>query len=298
MTAKERNRKKAARSELQEWRGKYINYVRLTQSEKTALRYDKALEVFFSRCKGKYRPADIYRADVEDFKIIRKREGVNNATINLELTAGRNLFDFIQQMREQEVIINPFRNVKSLKEAETRKRALPLADVEKIMAAATDRYEKLLALLAFTTGLRGEEMALVEKKHFDLAAQVLHLPAEIVKGKAKGRDVPVRDDLAAMLRDWPDGKLFAGWANSQKSLYYHWRRLCWKANVPVLGLHATRHTYGTNMLRAGADLATVRDLLGHKDIKTTGTYLAGEEAAEMKKFLTRLPGLPDNQPRQ
>lgn len=298
MTAKERNRKKAARSELQEWRGKYINYVRLTQSPNTAERYDFALERFFQHFKNKYRPADVYRADVEDYKILRLREGVSNRTLNLELSAGRGLFNFIQQMRENEPIVNPFRNVKKMKTTETKKRAMPLADVEKVMAAATDRYERLLALLAFTTGLRGEEMVLVEKKDFDLVNGMLHLPAEKAKGKTKGRHVPLRDDLVALLKDWSDGRLFEGWAATRKALYYHWRRLCWKANVPVLGLHATRHTYGTNMLRAGADLATVRDLLGHKDIKTTGTYLAGEEATETKKFLTRLPGLPDNQPHQ
>lgn len=294
MTAKERR----ARSELQEWRGKFVNYVSLTQSSATAKRYGDALDIFFARMRNKYKPEDVYRADVEDFKIIRKREGISGRTINVELAAGRSFYDFIQHMLENQPIINPFRNVKKMKVAETKKRALPLADVEKVMNAASGRYEQLLAVLAFTTGLRGEEMVLVEKKHFDLERQVLHVPAEIVKGKKKGRDIPVRDDLAALVRTLPEGRLFEGYAHNYKSLYDHWRRLCWRAEVPVLGLHATRHTYATNMLRAGADLATVRDLLGHKDIKTTGTYLSGEDAGELQKYLTRIPALPDNQPRQ
>jgi site-specific recombinase XerD len=37
--------------------------------------------------------------------------------------------------------------------------------------------------------------------------------------------------------------------------------------------HFLRHSHGTHALRRGADLATVRDTLGHESIVTTGRYL-------------------------
>lgn len=37
--------------------------------------------------------------------------------------------------------------------------------------------------------------------------------------------------------------------------------------------HFLRHSHGTHALRRGADLATVRDTLGHESISTTGRYL-------------------------
>lgn len=284
--------KRRMRSPLREWHGKYLNYLRLTGSATTAERYDRALETIFKHFRNKFRPSDFLRPDVEDYKIMRKREGVSAGTINLELSAGYSFYEFMIRMGEP--VINPFGSVKKLAQAEPPKKMLPLATVEKIMSVAESREEKMLALLAFTTGLRGDEMVRVEKMHFDLETGVLNIPAEIVKGKKKGRVVPLRQDLIDLLKDWPEGRIFAGWARTQDDIYYRWKRLLWKAEVPLIGLHATRHTYATNMLRAGADLATVRDLLGHKSIKTTGTYLSGEDAREAKRFLTVLPSLGDN----
>jgi integrase len=285
--------KRRAQSEIREWQAKYINYVRLTGEPTTARRYEVALENVMSHFKNKYRPADFLRRDVEDYKIMRLNDGASNSTINIELSAARSFWEFIQKMSDVPVL-NPFKSSKSLKTKDPQPRAMALADVNKIMAAAAksaESQDRLLALLAFTSGMRGDEMFRIEKSHFDFPNKRIVLPPEIVKGKKKGRIVPLRDDLAALVQALPEGKLFAGWADSKRMVDYRWRRLCWKAEVPATGLHATRHTFGTMMSRAGADIATIRDMLGHADIKTTGIYLAGQTADSAAQYLTGIPTL-------
>jgi len=49
-------------------------------------------------------------------------------------------------------------------------------------------------------------------------------------------------------------------------------RACVRAEVPVVGAHALRHTAATRMLRAGASLSEIAQVLRHRRIETTTIY--------------------------
>ena len=46
-----------------------------------------------------------------------------------------------------------------------------------------------------------------------------------------------------------------------------------KAGVPWIHPHSFRHFYATNLLRSGAKITVVQELLGHANIETTARYL-------------------------
>jgi len=62
-----------------------------------------------------------------------------------------------------------------------------------------------------------------------------------------------------------------------------------RSGIPHLRFHDLRHSFGSNLSMAGVDIATIQELMGHKDISTTKRYLHPspkhkKEAVERLKF--------------
>jgi integrase len=55
-----------------------------------------------------------------------------------------------------------------------------------------------------------------------------------------------------------------------------------RAGIKDFTFHDLRHTYASWLLKGGVDLVTIRDALGHKDIKTTSIYANVAEADVLK----------------
>jgi site-specific recombinase XerD len=49
-------------------------------------------------------------------------------------------------------------------------------------------------------------------------------------------------------------------------------------------VHTFRHTYATHQLEAGQNIMTLKELLGHVDIRTTLMYLHIAQLTPVKKF--------------
>jgi site-specific recombinase XerD len=175
-----------------------------------------------------------------------------------------------------------------LTQPKRRPRLLTARQVQAILDACDHLRDRLLFAVLFDTGLRiGEALGL---RHEDLAVadRELRVVARVNdnRARAKGgrpRTIPVSAELARLYADYLHGEygdldsdyVFVNlWAEPRghplcyATVYDLVRRLRRRTRVDFEP-HQFRHTYATWLLRKGAGMETVKELLGHASITTT-----------------------------
>ena len=137
--------------------------------------------------------------------------------------------------------------------------------------------------LIYSCGLRISEAA-------DITVGQIYLDEKIARVRGKGgkeRYVPLGEEairwLCAylnegrikLLKHGNEGHLFInnrGSGISRKGIWKRFKAIAEKAGLHSTKVHALRHSFATHLLKGGADLRVVQELLGHSDIGTTQIY--------------------------
>jgi integrase len=144
-----------------------------------------------------------------------------------------------------------------------------------------------LVRLALHTGLRFGELTALRWTDVDLVAALLTVRGEEAKSE-KTRYIPLNTAAVAVLKTWrgctASGALvFPGCDDETEivDIKRAWTPLLQAAQITKFRFHDLRHTFASKLVQAGVDLNTVRELLGHSDIKMTLRYahLAPEHKA-------------------
>jgi integrase len=164
-------------------------------------------------------------------------------------------------------------------------RPLSEAEVARVLEAAQGRIRDWI-LLALLAGLRIHEIAKLRGE--DVTEEGLY-----VDGKGgKRTTLPIHPDLWEMAQRYPrTGYWFPtpnGGHTSSDTMSMAVGRLFHSLGIEG-SIHRCRHTYGTRLLRAGANIRVVQKLMRHASLQTTAGYMAVDEA-EMSAAIRLLPG--------
>jgi site-specific recombinase XerD len=277
---------------IRKLRAQYESYVSLTTCRNTLLRYSRALSTFFERFTDKTSPTEFTRVDIEDYKLFRLKDGVSGKTINYELQVVRSFWNWM--LRMEIVAYSPLSSVKRLKEIEPQRCSITEEEQVRLYetAASTDvLHNRLLVGLALSTGLRAETLVQLEMTDVDFERSALRIGATKMKA-GRNHEVPLRADVLELIRQLPEGRFFEGYAKNARGLSYRFNGLLRRAECSLRGLRTGRRSFATTLLRGGADLRLVQDLLGHRSIITTSRYLTAADNKITRAAVDALPKLP------
>lgn len=268
-------------------------------SRYTIRNYSSALDQFSEFLSGHLGGAasagDLNALKTRDFRAFlasRHREGLDPATLRLELSALRSFF---RHWDRQGVLSSAALSaLKSPKRRQVLPRPVSAGAADRLLEAAAEQSgPQWMALrdVALFTLLYGAGLRISEALALPWVYGERHLR---IDGKgSKTRDVPilprVRDALenykSVLGRDEPafagtdaDAPLFVGARGSRLSpsvAQARMRHLRRSLGLPDSATpHALRHAFATELLTAGADLRVIQELLGHASLASTQRYTA------------------------
>lgn len=122
-------------------------------------------------------------------------------TVQNEIVALKACFSW--SVKRKLIRENPIAGYESLSVEDTRDFFIPEADFLSLLRHMSPIGRTLL-VLGWETGMRRDEMRLLQPHEIDWKRQVIALPARRVKGKKKGREIPLSELAAQVLRDAVD----------------------------------------------------------------------------------------------
>lgn len=167
---------------------------------------------------------------------------------------------------------------------------------ERHVPGKRERDRLLLALFAYA-GLRRGELLGLDWDDVDLERRLIHVR------KAKGgrqRVVPIHPALEPLFADYlrfracdPEPALFVGVQGGRLSItilsqtFRRYARAAGVAERKRVTPHTLRHVFASELLRAGANLRQIQELLGHKHLDSTQRYTR-VTAHELRGAIKRL----------
>jgi site-specific recombinase XerD len=173
-------------------------------------------------------------------------------------------------------------------------------EVERLINASTDLFQRTLLMVLYGTGMRRAELARLKVAHIDSQRMVVH----VVDGKGhKDRDLPLSPTLLENLRVYwrwlkPRDYLFPSRLHrdheqpiSDKTVWVACTEAAKRCGLrKAVSPHLVRHAWATHLLEAGTDLRTIQLLLGHEDLEVTAQYLH-LSAQHLQKVVNPIEGL-------
>lgn len=268
----------------------FLQYIRFEKrfSPNTVTAYENDLNQFFTYQKLQYEtedPALINHPMIRSWIVSMMEQEISPRSINRKLTALKTYYKFL--LKRGDVRVNPMLKVQAPK---TSKRLPVFVEQNKMQLLFTDVEfgegfeavrDRLILELFYATGMRLSELVGLTDQSIDL----YHSTVKVLGKRNKERIIPFTDTLKELIKSYVDErkKISAQTpcffiTDKGKAVY---PKLIYRIVTERIGSittldkkspHVLRHTFATHMLNNGADINSVKELLGHANLSATQVY--------------------------
>ncbi|HPR64849.1 MAG TPA: site-specific integrase [Thermoanaerobaculia bacterium] len=168
------------------------------------------------------------------------------------------------------------RRVKMLPEDNKRLRYLTLEECHELLRVCDDHL-KPIVIMALNTGMRRGEILNLRWDNIDMKNGFILLDQSQTKNKQR-REIPINDTVRQTLQsitrrlDVPYIFINPGTGKPFREIKNGFWSALRRAKIQDFRFHDLRHTFASHLVMSGVDIATVKDLLGHKTLEMTLRY--------------------------
>jgi integrase/recombinase XerD len=271
---------------------KFSDYLRIEKrnSPNTVYAYRCDLLRFSAELAGQ-KVESVTTADIRDFLISLKEQGLSAASVARSLSSIKSFFKYLCQ--DKQFQDNPAEILETPKRWRKLPDVLSFEDVDNLLKSPNlqsglGQRDKAMLEVLYASGLRVSELINLKISQLDMEVGYLRT---FGKG-SKERMVPIgtvakravenyilnsRPALASNRKDGRKSEeLFVtrrGLGMTRQGFWKILKGYVSQANVRgSVSPHTLRHAFATHLLERGADLRSVQQMLGHSDISTTQIY--------------------------
>ena len=260
----------------------FKNYLELERnySNNTSLSYVKDVTLFSDFIKK-----DLLLVDKKDIEKYIRSLNKSSKTISHVISSLKSFYNYY--MRMGNIKSNPTDEIDRPKIEKKIPEFLTLEEVSSLLNfEVNNEFEarnKAILELLYSSGLRISELTSLELSNIDLDECLVR-----VMGKgSKERIVPLGDYAIDALKEYiyfyrpmlnknNSSYVFLnnrGGVLSRQFIFKVIKEECIKKGIRKnVSPHTLRHTFATHLLKNGADLRIIQELLGHENLKTTEVY--------------------------
>jgi integrase/recombinase XerD len=270
----------------------FSDYLRIEKrnSPHTVSAYRRDLSRFSAELAGQ-KVGSVTTADIRDFLISLREQGLSSASVARSLSSIKSFFKYLCQ--DKQFQDNPAEILETPKRWRKLPDVLSSEDVDNLLkcpdlVSVLGQRDKAMLEILYASGLRVSELINLQVSQLDMQVGYLRT---LGKG-SKERIVPIGamakiavenyilNSRPALVSNRKDGgkpeELFVTRRGRGMTRQGFWKLLkgyVTQANIRAsVSPHTLRHAFATHLLERGADLRSVQQMLGHSDISTTQIY--------------------------